>query len=199
MTTAPDKVERVISADHVRGPAQGYWAYLDYLKLPNDGKRYEIVDGVLYMAPAPTPWHQEIIGEIFFYLHGYVKLTGHGKVYMAPIDVKLAPDVVVQPDIVILLNEHRDRLAEKCISGTPDLVAEVASPATAQYDRQEKLLTYARAAVPEYWIVDTKTQTVEVLVLEGDRYHSSDILHNEDILHSKAIPGFSAQVKLFFA
>src|ERR1700756_5638392 len=78
----------VLPADWVPGPQQGSWTYDDYVALPNDGQRYEIVNGVLVMAPAPTPEHQDIVLEIYVALRAYVKLTGLGRVFMGPIDVQ---------------------------------------------------------------------------------------------------------------
>src|SRR6266849_1734641 len=96
-----EELSVVIPADWVPGPPQGSWTYDDYAALPEDGRRYEIVNGVLVMAPAPDPDHQEIVGEIFAYLRTYVKLAGLGRVFMAPIDVELGPKNVVQPDLIV--------------------------------------------------------------------------------------------------
>src|SRR5690348_2287945 len=80
----------IIPADWVPGPKQGEWTYDHYATLPDDGQRYEIVNGVLIMAPAPSWSHQEIVGEIFAYLRNYVRTTGLGGAFTAPIDVELA-------------------------------------------------------------------------------------------------------------
>src|SRR5437588_1116672 len=117
----------VLPADWVPGPAQGSWTYDDYAALPDDGHRYEIVNGVLVMAPAPSPEHQDIVGEIFSYLRTHIKLAGLGRVFTAPIDVDLGPKNVFQPDVVVVLNARLDRVAAKKIIGAPDLVVEVAS------------------------------------------------------------------------
>src|SRR5438045_4564046 len=165
----------VVPADWVPGPPQGSWTYDDYAALPDDGRRYEIVKGVLVMTPAPSPEHQDIVGEIFSALRTHIKLAGLGRVFTGPIDVDLGPKNVYQPDLVVVLNAHLDRVTEKKIIGAPDLVVEVASPSTAAYDRLTKYEQYARAGIPEYWIVRPTRRTVEVLVLEHGEYRSLGI------------------------
>src|SRR3989442_3511639 len=98
-------------ADWVPGPSQGSWTYDDYAALPEDEHRYEIVNGVLVMAPAPSPEHQDIVGMILHYLLIQVKFAGLGRVFPAPVDVDLGPKNVFQPDVVVVLNAHLDRIA----------------------------------------------------------------------------------------
>lgn len=188
----------IIPADWVPGPKQGEWTYDHYATLPDDGQRYEIVNGVLIMAPAPSWSHQEIVGEIFAYLRNYVRTTGLGGAFTAPIDVELAPDIVFQPDVVVLLKTHRDRLRGRHIVGAPDLVVEVASQRTRAYDRLSKYDAYARGGVPEYWLVYPKTKSVEVIVLEASRYSSLGIFRGKDKLPSHVLPGFAVEVEQFF-
>src|SRR5215467_9220513 len=129
--TTTEKLPMVTRADWVPGPRQGLWTYDDYAALPDDGKRYEIVNGVLYMAPSPSGAHQDVVGELFSYLRSHIKLTGLGLVRMAPFDVILSPKDVVQPDILVVLNANRGKVKDLFMNGAPDLVVEVASPGTA--------------------------------------------------------------------
>jgi len=198
MTTTTDELSVVIPADWVPGPPQGSWTYDDYAALPDDENRYEIVNGVLIMAPTPTPEHQDIVGEIFSALRTHIKLAGLGRVFMAPIDVDLGPKNVYQPDLVVILNAHLDRVTEKKIIGAPDLVVEVASPSTAAYDRLTKYEKYAQAGIPEYWIVKAKPRTVEVLVLQNNEYRSLGIFKGHQTLSSKIVPDLSVRVAQFF-
>src|SRR6266567_1226893 len=115
----------VIPADWVPGPLQGFWTYDDYTALLDDGHRYEIVNGVLVMAPAPDLGHQSIVLRLSHYLFVYAELAGLGRVFAAPIDVELGLKNVFQPDVVVILNAHLDRLTEKKIIGAPDLAVEV--------------------------------------------------------------------------
>ena len=137
MTTV-ERPSVVLPADWVPGPAQGSWTYDDYAALPDDGQRYEIVNGVLVIAPAPTPEHQDIVLEIAAHLRTHIKLAGLGRVFPSPIDVELGPKNVFQPDVVVVLNAHLNRVAAKKIIGAPDLVVEVISSGGEVMDRIAK-------------------------------------------------------------
>lgn len=150
------------------------------------------------MTPAPSPEHQDIVGEIFAYLRVHVKLAGRGRVLMAPLDVDLGPKNVYQPDIVVVLNAHLDRVREKRIVGAPDLVVEVASPGTAAIDRLTKSEKYARAGIAEYWIIKPTTRTVEVMVLEDDEYHSLGVFSGQATLPSRIVSDLPVHVEQFF-
>ena len=198
MTTI-EKFAVVMPASWVAGPKQGQWTYKDYVSIPEDGHRYEIVNGVLYMSPAPSMGHQRIVGRIFYYLMTHVDLPGLGQVYQAPTDVELHPGDVVQPDVFVVLNSHLDRLTPPRLIGTPDLVIEVASPSTARHDLSEKLYTYARAEVPEYWIVNPDAQTVELLVWQSWGYSSLGLFAGHTTLPSQVVPDFPVSVGQFFS
>ena len=198
MTTTSGRIPMVTRADWIPGPGQGRWTYRDYAALPDDGHRYEIVNGVLYMAPAPSWSHQEIVGAFYRYLYTYVTSSDLGGVFIAPIDVELAPNVVFQPDVVVLLKESRDKLKERHIVGAPDLVVEVVSPGSATHDRYKKLEAYARAGVPEYWIADPDAQTVEVLTFGIGDYHSQGVFQGKATLPSRILPSLATKVEEFF-
>ncbi len=133
--------------------------------MPEDGKRYEAIDGDLYVTPAPKPRHGRIAYELVQALHPLLVRPGHGCVFFAPIGVEF-PDTEegVQPDILFIANERLDIIGEDWIRGAPDLVIEILSPSTARRDRTLKLNLYQRQGVAEYWIVDPETKTVEVWV-----------------------------------
>ncbi|GAC1497209.1 MAG: hypothetical protein NVS2B12_01450 [Ktedonobacteraceae bacterium] len=189
----------VIPADWVPGPGQGHWTYNHYAALQDDGHRYEIVDGVLFMSLSPSESHQSTVGWFYHYLLLHVQIAGLGRTYIAPFDVELAPDVVVQPDVVVVLNAGREKITPARIVGAPDLVVEVSSPSTTGYDRREKQDAYARTRVGEYWIVDAVAQTVEVLVLEGKVYHSWGVFSGPMGLVSRVVPGIAdVAVEKFF-
>ncbi len=198
--TTTDRPTVVIPADWVTGPKQGDWTYSHYAALPDDGQRYEIVDGVLYsMAPAPSLWHQKVAFRIARFLATYVEDAGLGEVFMAPTDVELAPKVVVQPDVLVLLKEGKYTTTPARVQGTPNLVVEVASPGTAGFDRRIKQDGYARAGVPEYWIVDPNAHTVEILSLAGESYQSRGVFGGPQALDSVIVPAISAvRVEQFF-
>jgi len=199
MITTKEELSVVTPADWVPGPPQGSWTYEDYAALPADGRRYEIVNGVLVMAPAPGTGHQSIVVRLSHYLFTHVELAGLGRVFPGPVDVELGPKNVYQPDFVVLLNAHLERVAEKKISGAPDLAVEIASPSTAAYDRLTKYQTYAQAGIPEYWIVKPTRRAVEVLVLEHGEYRSLGVFSGQQTLPSRVVPGLPVMVEQFFA
>src|SRR5436305_5007458 len=153
-------------------PAQGEWTYEDYLRLPDDGRRYEVLKGVLYMPPAPGPLHQDAVLNLGALARSYLRSNPVGKVYIAPLDVILPGGLAtpVQPDFVYLSNERRGLVGERAIEGAPDLVAEVLSPSNSVEDRRTKFEIYAAAGEREYWNLDPRVQTVEVFTLENDAY-----------------------------
>jgi len=129
----------------------------------------------------------------------HVELAGLGRVFPGPVDVELGPKNVYQPDFVVLLNAHLDRVVAKKIIGAPDLAVEIASPSTAAYDRLTKYEKYAQAGITEYWIVKPTRRTVEVLVLERGEYRSLGVFSEQATLPSRVIPGLPVRVEQFFA
>jgi Uma2 family endonuclease len=199
MATASTVLPVVSPADDVPGPPQGKWTYTSYARLPADGNRYQIIDGVLFTSPTPTTVHQAASGLFITHLTIHVQFAGLGRVLGAPCDVELAPDVVVQPDVVVVLKDHLGIIKRSHVVGSPDLVVEIASPGTAGYDRRQKQDAYAAARVPEYWIADPAAQTIEVLVLGDDTYHSLGVFRGEATLPSTVLPSLPVQVQQFFA
>lgn len=199
MALHPEPLPMITEAQNLPGPQQGRWTYDDYVRLPADGRRYEIMNGFLLMSPSPTWSHQHAAFEIASYLRAHIKFAGLGGVIVAPFDVELAPDTVVQPDVLVVLKEHFYRITEKCLVGAPDLVVEVASPGTSTYDRNHKYQAYAEAGVSEYWIVDPEALTVEVLVLENQRYQPLGIYRGQAVLETRLVPTLRIPTEQFFA
>src|SRR5438094_5242001 len=110
--TTTEKPPLITLADWVPGPRQGEWTYSDYKTLPDDGRRYEIVNGVLLLMPSPSRSHQKTVLEIASYLRTYIQIAGLGEVYVAPFDVELAPNTVFQPDVLVVLNAGLDKVGE---------------------------------------------------------------------------------------
>ena len=141
--------------------------YDDYVLFPNDGNRHEIINGRHYMNGAPNPRHQSVSRHIKFQLFQQIELAGLGEVINAPIDLQLSETDVVQPDLVVVLRDNRIITTTK-IRGVPDLVVEILSTSTRNYDRQLKKQLYEQAGIPEYWIVDPENQTVDQYRLADD-------------------------------
>ena len=146
------------------------FTYQEYSDLPEDGKRYEVINGDLIMVPGPNTDHQNASGNLEFELRMFVKKHQIGKVYDAPYDVVLGENNVFFPDIMFVSNENSKIITEKNITGAPDLIVEILSPATGYYDLTEKKEIYAEFGVKEYWIVDPKKQWVELYSNESKKF-----------------------------
>jgi Uma2 family endonuclease len=194
----PKEITTTVPADWVPGPPQGSWTYDAYAALPDDGKRYEIAQGVLIMTPAPEPGDQRISREISFCLYEHIMTRKLGEVLYAPVDVVLSEEDTFQPDVLVILNEHLERIQEKLVAGAPDLVVEIISPGSLLNDRVTKKLAYERAGIPEYWLVDPEKKTVEVFVLENGAYTSLGLFKGEQQLQSRIVPEMSVPVAHFF-
>jgi len=142
--------------------------YEDYLHLPDDGNRYEILEGELHVAPAPKTKHQIVSLNLAAILHQHVRKHKLGRVLTAPTDVVLSRTNVVQPDLIFLSNERLHLLTESNIQGAPDLIVEVLSEFTEERDRTLKMQIYARHGVKEYWIIDPDHETLEVYRLDPE-------------------------------
>ena len=199
MLTKTGHIQAAVPADWVAGPQQGQWTYKEYAALPDDGNRYEVLQGVLYMAPSPDRGHQKASMAISHHLYVAVQLAGLGEVYAAPFDVILDEKNTVQPDVLVVLNKHLDRVTKEGVVGAPDLVVEIASPSTARIDLREKLDTYMSAGVPGYWVVNPNARTIEVLVLEHGVYNSLGIYYGSAVLPSGVVLNWDAKVEQFFA
>jgi Uma2 family endonuclease len=149
-TTSDESVAMILPADDIPGPKQGHWTYDEYAALPDDGKRYEIMNGVLIMTPSPEAGHQSAMLRTGHYLLLAVEFAGLGRVLAAPFNVRLTPGRVVQPDLLVVLNANLHKVEEKYMVGGPDLAVEISSPSTAIYDRLSKFEAYKQAGVSEY-------------------------------------------------
>lgn len=171
----------------VRKQEQKY-TYVDYLKWDQE-ERWELLDGVPYnMSPAPSRKHQECVGELYRRFANYLE-GKKCRAFISPFEVCLLVngasideeiENVVQPDVLIVCDEQK--LNERGCKGSPDLVVEVLSPATAKKDRNEKLKLYEQAEINEYWIVDPVHETIEVLILRDGKYGHAETYSNVDEL-----------------
>ena len=144
------------------------YTYQDLLEM-NDGKRYEIINGVLYEMSSPSVNHQDIVGELYVQLHNYLK-GKKCKVFISPLDVCLSgvKDTnqeynVVEPDIIVVCDEKK--ITDKCIIGAPDMVIEVVSKYSRKHDTFIKFNLYQKYGVKEYWIIDVEAETISQYIL----------------------------------
>jgi len=180
-------------------PKGKVWTYEDYLKISDD-KRYEVINGRLYEMPAPTPWHQRILKRLLNILTGFAELKeSRGEVLPSPIDVVLGDRYVLQPDIVFISKESLGIIGEKAITGPPDLVVEIISPATVRRDTVVKKEIYERFGVREYWIVYPGERAVEVWVLnDKGKYELFSVAEGEGKVKSKVLEELEVGLKEVF-
>ena len=142
------------------------WTAAQVRELPDDGNRYEVVDGELLVTPAPTFDHQRAVAELYVALRSYCITSGVGEAVFSPADIEFDPRTLVQPDVfVVPLGAGRPRNWTDIRNLL--IAAEVLSPSTARADRTVKRRRYQRAGVAEYWIVDLDARLIE-------RWHPSD-------------------------
>jgi len=173
--------------------------YDDYAALPDDGRRYQLLEGEIDVTPAPASSHQRISRNLEFALTSVVRARKLGAVYHAPIDVILGEQTVVQPDILFVRRERLGLVSERGIEGPPDLVVEILSPKTRRTDRTTKMRVYAKAGVGEVWLVDPEAVTVELFVLREGRYVLTEALGEGEWLRSPALPGLEIPLAEVFA
>jgi Uma2 family endonuclease len=172
--------------------------YEDYVALPSDGNRYEILEGELAVTPAPSTKHQTASGNLFFLLTQHIKTNDLGKLFHAPVDLILESTSVLQPDLLFVSKDRQTIITDRAIEGAPDLVIEILSPTTSRSDRVTKAQIYARHKVPAYWIADPEEETVEVYLLNADSYRLIATLQGEIPLPAPPFTNFKLAAKEMF-
>ena len=175
-----------------------YWTYDDLLDLPDEGKRYEIIEGELYEMPSPSMAHGDLIANLLHRILWPVVEPLGGRVYTAPIDVFMLDANPVQPDIFVLLPEQFGLKSKRGVEGAPALVVEVLSPSNPEHDRIVKRALYARAGVPEYWIVSPEAAIVEILILDGTVYRTHARIAGDEPLASPTFPTLTVAASAVF-
>ena len=169
-----------------------------YRLLPDDGKRYELIDGELLMVPAPSPQHQDIVGRLFSQLLVHVEANRLGKVFISPIDVLFEEHLVLQPDIIFVSRERQEIIGEEAIHGAPDLAIEILSPSSFYHDLRRKMRLYSHSSVQEYWIVDPEKQTIDLYARAGDELQLTRQFASHELFESPLLPGFRLAVNSIF-
>jgi Uma2 family endonuclease len=175
--------------------------YEDYVRIPDDGRRHEIIDGEHYVTAAPFLPHGDVSIELATQLQFFVRRHRLGRIYHAPCDVLLSEHDIVQPDVLFISNARARILADrKNVKGAPDLVIEILSKSTRRLDQETKLDLYDRYDVLEYWIVDPERQTAQVYrrAAEGLRLSAELSAAAGDVLTSPLLPGFSLPLAEIF-
>jgi Uma2 family endonuclease len=176
------------------------WSSRDLELFPDDGKRYEIIDGELYVSKQPHWQHQFVTGRIFQLLQTWSDQTQAGMANLAP-GLIFADDDDVVPDVIWI---SHDRLQTALwedgkLHTSPELVVEVLSPGSSneRRDRELKLKLYSRRGADEYWIVNWREQRIEVYRRQNAVLTLQETLNEDNLLQSPLLPGFSCFVRQF--
>ena len=172
------------------------FTYEDLEKMPDDGRRYELIGGMIVVSPAPSRVHQELVWRLALLLRTFVQAQKLGEVILAPFDVRFL-GAGVQPDILYVSNARLDILRENHAAEAPDLIVEVLSPSTRERDEGDKLTLYATGGVREYWLADPVAQTVRALALDADRFRP--IAPVGSVVPSALLPGLEVNIPDLFA
>lgn len=177
------------------------WSSRDLELFPDDGKRYEIIDGELYVSKQPHWQHQFVTGRIFQLLQTWSDQTQAGMANLAP-ELIFADDDDVVPDVIWI---SHDRLQTALwedgkLHTSPELVVEVLSPGSSneRRDRELKLKLYSRRGADEYWIANWQEQRIEVYRRRNAILTLQETLNENNLLQSPLLPGFNCHVRQFF-
>lgn len=170
------------------------FTYEDLQQIPRDSWRYELVDGELFVTPAPIPLHQRIVGNVFGQLWQHVRQHRLGEVFVSPCDIVFTPITVLEPDVFFVSRARFHIIGEKNLSGPPDLVVEVLSEFSTQLDQDIKFKKYAQHGVPEFWLFDPPGKTLKVFRLKKRKYELIEDLGFGDTLTSPLFPGLTLSI-----
>jgi Uma2 family endonuclease len=169
----------------------------DYYNLP-EGSRYQLIEGDLYMAPAPNLYHQTVLGNLSFALRSYLEQNRIGILFQAPTDVFFSRESIWQPDLFVVLNARRHILKSKRCEGAPEFIAEILSPGSQDLDLHTKKAVYAREGVTEYWVLDPETKEVLIHRFEENANDPIVRLRSPEKATSSLFPGLSMDLDKLF-
>ncbi len=177
---------------------RGHFTYQDLLHTPDDGKRYEVLEGDLVVSPAPRTKHQRIVMRLIRLLIA-AEDAEHGLALGAPCDVVFSEHDVVEPDLLFIAKARKDIIAVENVQGAPDLAVEVISEGSRKRDVITKRGIYERYGVRFYWLVDPEEETVRVFELKDGAYGEPVTLKAGQLLGCSLFPGITQDVGQLFA
>ena len=187
--------------ERARSGASVKLTYDDFVLIPDDGKRHELIDGEHYVTPSPNTRHQRISGRLYLLIANWLEAHPVGQVFYAPLDVVMSDVDVVEPDLLYVSNERASSvLTTLHVRGTPELIIEIASRGTRKRDETIKRSLYDRAGVTEYWVVDPEIDAVRVYRRSGERFGRVVELSREtgDRLTTELLPGLELPLAHLF-
>lgn len=173
--------------------------YEDYCEIPEDGNRYEILDGELFVTPAPRPKHQVVLGNLHLLLRLHVDGRRLGTVFLSPIDLILSRTNVAQPDLVFVAAGRESIVTDRAIESPPDLAVEIVSPSSRRQDRKTKFAIYARFGIPHYWILDPEERTFEVFGIAAGGYELLRKVSGDGVLSPEPFPDLGLDLAKLWA
>ena len=189
--------------DNAMATASGFDARLTYddlARMPDDGLRHEIIDGVHYVTPAPVLRHQRVVVRLLTAIANYLEAHPVGEILAAPLDVVFTPWDVVEPDLLFVAADQRSIVTEPNIQGAPALVVEILSPGTKKRDLGIKQELFDRGGCREYWIVDPEANTVTIHRRGSDgrlgEVHS--LPEDANAITTPLLPGFGLPLEKLF-
>lgn len=173
--------------------------YPELRLMPDDGKRYELINGEVFVTPSPSEKHQRVLGNLFVRMSTHVKDNMLGRVYVAPFDVVFSDKTALQPDILFVSAARKGIIGPEYVLGAPDLVAEILSPHRPRFDRVTKFEQYALYGVQEFWINDPVAENLEVYRLAANGYELKATLAGGQTLESPLFKGWNLPISDLFA
>jgi Uma2 family endonuclease len=178
-------------------------SYADFLLLPDDGKRHELINGVHYVTPSPNLDHQELVGRLHLAIGNFLATRRHlGRAFVSPLDVVISNYDVVEPDLLFVAGDQQSILTEANVQGPPALVIEVLSPGTRRRDQGIKRKLFDEKGVREYWMVDPKGRRVSICRRADDGTFplvDTPALAWGGALSTPLLPGWSLPLRDLFA
>ncbi|MCH1912437.1 Uma2 family endonuclease [Leptospira noguchii] len=168
----------------------------DFVKLP-EGTLAELLEGEIFIVPAPIPEHQRVVLKFSNVLSNYLEGNKLGEVFFSPIDVYLDEHNVVQPDLLFISQARSFIIQEKRIEGAPDWIAEILLEGNTYHDLKTKKKLYEKHGVLEYWIVDPMERSVEVY-RNGESGFTLFSSVSSGKIASVLLDGFSVEIDSIF-
>lgn len=172
-------------------------ADLDSVHVLHEGDRVDLIDGEMYVTPAPDANHQAVLSNLDWLIQRWVRERQAGKLYFSPFAVHLSEHDVVQPDLVYLTAARTSLVRRRGVFGAPDLIVEALSPSTRGLDLGERRALYERAGVREYWVADPAAGTIAQHVLTDGRF--AEVAAEDGLLHCVVLPGLVVDPAEVFA
>jgi Uma2 family endonuclease len=166
----------------------------DIWDAPDNGKKYEVIDGDLFVTPPPDWVHQEQLSNLDYFVKNWVKAHRLGRIVNAPTGVVLDDENGLEPDLLFISHERAHIIQKRGVFGAPNLVVEVLSPSTEARDRGLKLRRYGAAGVDHYWILDTDGPRIEERVLGDDGYRLVGTFGPGEVFHPTLFPGLEISI-----